>query len=139
MTTLRQRQALYAPRAGANRWIRALVIAASLLGASIAAQGQSQSQAATQPQSAGGATSNATSSAAAAGLAGWPSRPIHLVLGYAPGGGTDILARQIATKLTERWGVPVIVDNRPGAGGGDRGAGHGQGAAVDRGNRASRG
>jgi tripartite-type tricarboxylate transporter receptor subunit TctC len=48
---------------------------------------------------------------------GYPSRPIRLVLGIAPGGGTDIVARAMAQKLTERWGRPVIVDNRPGAAG----------------------
>jgi tripartite-type tricarboxylate transporter receptor subunit TctC len=47
----------------------------------------------------------------------YPSRPIRIVLGIAPGGGTDIVARAVGQKLTERWGKSVVVDNRPGASG----------------------
>ena len=48
---------------------------------------------------------------------GYPARPIRIVLGIAPGGGTDIVARAVGQKLAERWGKSVVVDNRPGASG----------------------
>lgn len=47
----------------------------------------------------------------------YPSRPIRLIVPFAAGGATDLLARELGQKLTERWQRPVVIDNRPGAGG----------------------
>ncbi len=47
----------------------------------------------------------------------YPSKPIHFVLPFPPGGGTDILGRILAQKLSEQVGQPVVPENRPGAGG----------------------
>jgi len=47
----------------------------------------------------------------------FPSRPLRLLVPFAPGGNTDILARAVAPKMAEKWGKPVVVDNRPGGSG----------------------
>ena len=47
----------------------------------------------------------------------YPSRPITLVVPYTPGTGIDIIARTVGPKLIERWGQPVVVENKPGASG----------------------
>ena len=46
----------------------------------------------------------------------YPDRPIRFVVGFPPGGTADVLARAIGRELTESWGQPVVLDNRPGAG-----------------------
>ena len=47
----------------------------------------------------------------------YPSRPVKVIVSYPPGGAPDIMARLVAVKLSELWGQPVIVDNKPGANG----------------------
>jgi tripartite-type tricarboxylate transporter receptor subunit TctC len=47
----------------------------------------------------------------------YPTKPIRLIVAFPPGGGADIVARVMAQKVTESFGVPVVVDNRPGAAG----------------------
>jgi tripartite-type tricarboxylate transporter receptor subunit TctC len=59
----------------------------------------------------------ASALAVVANAAEYPARPLRYVVAFAPGGINDILARIVAQKLTESLGQPVIVDNRPGAGG----------------------
>lgn len=47
----------------------------------------------------------------------WPARPVRIVVPFAPGGGSDVLARIVGQRVSPSWGQPVVVDNRPGAGG----------------------
>jgi len=58
-----------------------------------------------------------TATAQPEGAQGYPSRPVRMVLGSPPGGGTDIVTRTLAQKLSESWGQPVVAENRPGANG----------------------
>ncbi|MFO0442226.1 MAG: tripartite tricarboxylate transporter substrate binding protein, partial [Betaproteobacteria bacterium] len=46
----------------------------------------------------------------------WPSKPIRMVVPFAPGGNTDIIARAIAPRMTQDLGQQILIDNRGGAG-----------------------
>jgi tripartite-type tricarboxylate transporter receptor subunit TctC len=53
----------------------------------------------------------------AAPLQAFPTKPVRVIVAFTPGGVTDIIARTLMPKLAERWGEPVVIENRPGAGG----------------------
>jgi len=55
--------------------------------------------------------------AGAAAQGSYPNRPITVVVGFTAGGSTDIVTRLVAEEMRKTWGQPVVVDNRPGAGG----------------------
>ena len=55
--------------------------------------------------------------AASALAADFPQRPVRIVVPSTPGGALDILSRLLSQKLPERWGQPLVIDNRAGAGG----------------------
>ena len=66
------------------------------------------------------AASTALAALALAGSAqaqAWPSKPIKWVVGFAPGGGTDIVGRALALKVADYLGQPVVIENRAGAAG----------------------
>jgi tripartite-type tricarboxylate transporter receptor subunit TctC len=60
---------------------------------------------------------SAAAAAQAPSADGFPSKPIRIVVPFTPGSATDIIARFVTPKMAERWGRPVVVDNRPSAGG----------------------
>ena len=59
----------------------------------------------------------ALGSPALAQSSGYPDRPVRFVVAFVPGGATDTFARQIAPDLQEALGQPVVIENKPGAGG----------------------
>lgn len=61
--------------------------------------------------------STSTSALAQAQAPAWPAKPVKIIFGFPPASATDVIARAVGAKLQERWGQPVVIDNRPGAGG----------------------
>src|SRR5690606_41812238 len=57
----------------------------------------------------------ATLAAPVTAVAAWPEKPVRVVVGYSPGGSTDVLARVIANNMSEATGQTFVVENRPGA------------------------
>lgn len=47
----------------------------------------------------------------------YPTRPVHVVVPFSPGGGTDVMARLLGQKMSEHWGQQIVIENRPGAAG----------------------
>jgi tripartite-type tricarboxylate transporter receptor subunit TctC len=63
------------------------------------------------------AAGSAIAAAPSGPAANYPDKPIRIIVAYTPAGATDILARAVGQKMTEAWGQPVIIENRPGANG----------------------
>lgn len=59
--------------------------------------------------------SQASIATAQSGQSGYPNKPIKILVGVPPGGGVDAMARMLSDSLQDRWGVPAVVENRPGA------------------------
>jgi len=66
---------------------------------------------------AGAAASAASEPNPRASKPSYPSKPIRMLVGFSPGGATDVVARIIGKKLSETWNQQIVIDNRPGAGG----------------------
>ena len=64
-----------------------------------------------------GVVPHAASQSGASAASGYPARLVRLIVPYGPGGAPDVVARLVTQKLSEAWAQPIIVDNRPGAGG----------------------
>src|SRR5436309_626159 len=47
---------------------------------------------------------------------GWPTRPVRVIVPFAPGGPTDVIARLVGDRLSKTWGQQVVIENRPGGG-----------------------
>ncbi|RZI97434.1 MAG: tripartite tricarboxylate transporter substrate binding protein, partial [Rubrivivax sp.] len=58
-----------------------------------------------------------TATCALAQAPAWPAKPVRIFVGYPAGGLADVMARSVAHLMSEQWGQPVVVDNRPGANG----------------------
>src|ERR1700680_1035547 len=65
----------------------------------------------------GAATAAAAVVSRSARAQAYPARPVRLLVGFPPGGGSDVAGRIVANRLSEVWGQQVAVENKPGAGG----------------------
>jgi len=63
------------------------------------------------------AATAAMAASAATAETSWPAKPVKIILGFPPASATDVVARAVGQKLSEKWGQPVVIENRPGAGG----------------------
>jgi tripartite-type tricarboxylate transporter receptor subunit TctC len=63
------------------------------------------------------ATSAAALATSVRAQSAWPQRAVKLIIPFGPGAGADIGARMLSDKLAQRWGKPVVVENRPGGDG----------------------